>query len=282
MEKYSEDEEKLRNNIFEIFSKYHNEAISDRRQVYIALFYDSLGKWCKNILRYKNVEDMGSEIYRVAWRIIIKEKLLKNKDDFFKYLNKSLKRAKSEYYKNLNTIRIPRELYKLNTLEEVLIMKEKQLCRLLTDKERNKWIRIWTNIENLKNIKSLSYDVSDDQFSNELNEKDIIDEKTEKIIEAINHYFIKRQDRNRDCYRALFTVDCIRKKVYFKALYNILDKNIIDEWQNNNIKPELYATYQKYHQVPKESANSRTSNILDEINKTLNKYLVKKYPKLFT
>ena len=280
MEEHKE-EEVLKNKIFGIFSNYQNELASDRRQVYIGSFRDSLKKWCNFKLRYKNIEDMDSEIFEAAWRIINKTKLINNKDGFFRYITKSLKNAKNEYYRKSAKIKIPRELYKLKTIEEVLKMKEKQLGRSLTVNERNKYISIWKNIENVRNVNFLSDDVSDETYSCKLNEKNIIDEKTEKIVEAINYYFEKRQERNRACYKALFTVDCIRKNCYFETLYNVLDQEIIDEWQNNGNKPELYVIYQRYRQISKESASSRSSNILNEINKELNKYLVKNYPKIF-
>jgi len=277
-------ENKLRDKIFNIFLNYQNEKASDRRQVYIGRFNDSLKEWCKYKLRYKNAEDMRSEIFGVAWRVITKNYLINNRDGFFRYLSKSLKNAKNEYYRKLAKIRIPRELHKLKTLEEVMIMKEKQKGRPLNINERNKCILIWKSIENIRNVKSLSYDISDEKQSDEPLENNLIDDKTEKIIEAINYYFEKRKRKTElvKCYKALFTVSCIKKGNYFNALYSVLDQEIINEWQRNNEIPELYVIYQKYHQVPINSASSRSSNILDDINKELINYLIKKYPKLFS
>jgi len=276
-------EEKLRDKIFSIFLNYQNEQASDRRQVHIVLFRDSLKKWCKYKLCYKNVDEMDSEIFGVAWRVINKNYLINNRDGFFRYISKSLKNAKNEYYRKLAKIRIPRELYKLKTIEEVILMKEKQKGRSLTIKERNKCILIWKSIENVRNVKSLSYDVSDERHSNEQYEENVIDEKTEKIIEAINFYFEKKKRKPRlvACHKALYTVSCIKKNNYFKALYCVLDQEIIDRWQRNDDIPELYAIYQRYHQVPKNSASSRSANILDEINKEIIKYLVNNYSKIF-
>ena len=284
MEENRQGAEKLKDNIFNIFSKYQSESASDRRQVYIGLFNDLLKKWCKYKLRYKNVEDMGSEIYGVTWRVIQKDKLLNNKDGFFRYISKSLKNAKNEYYRKLAKIRIPRELFKLKTFEEVILMKEKQLGRSLTIKEHNKYILIWKNIENIRNVKSLSYDVSDEKYSNKSYEENILDEKTEKIIEAINFFFEKRNKKPElvACYKALYTVDCIRKKIYINDLRNILDHEIIEKWQKDGLKPELYAIYKKYRpKVTKGSAGARSTTIINEINKELNKYLVKNYPQIF-
>ena len=80
MEKSKENEEKLKDKIFDIFTRSRVETSSDRHQVYIAQLTEQIYKWCRDYLPYKvydkragQSEIMGTEIFDIAMRLF-KEK----------------------------------------------------------------------------------------------------------------------------------------------------------------------------------------------------------------
>jgi len=286
-------DDQLIDEILKTISKYNYEVDSVRKIVYFAQLLDQLKTWAKEMLNYKSKEEekdeeipkftdeMGIEIFGVARRIINKEKVQQSKTGFVKYLNKSLKNAKAEYYRKFDSsvIKIPKELSKLETQDDILKMKERQFGRKLTEKERLKYKQIWNKIENLKYTSELSYDIEDKTNSSFTD--CLINEKTEKMVEAIKYVFEKIQDRCRACYLALYTIYCIRKKKYFKALDPALDPEILDVWQKEGYLPKQSEIYLKYYNVSEKSAEARSSSIINDLNKKIKAYLVKQYPKLF-
>jgi len=137
---------RLIDDILKTISKYRNESDSVRKSVYFAQLWNQLKVWSETKLHYDS-DEIGREIFGVAKRIINKDKVQQNKTGFINYLNKSLKRAKAEYCRKFESsiIKIPKELLKLETQDDVLKMKEKQFCRKLTEKERLKYI---TSVQN--------------------------------------------------------------------------------------------------------------------------------------
>ncbi|MCL2809177.1 MAG: hypothetical protein FWD24_03815 [Treponema sp.] len=103
------------------------------------------------------------------------------------------------------------------------------------------------------------------------------------MIEAIKYVFEKKTGKkNKVCYLALFTIYCIRKKKYFKALDPALDPDILEIWQNQGKLPKQSEIYIKYRKVPEKSAEARSSKIIDEQNNKIKVYLTKNYPKIFS
>jgi len=78
----------------------------------------------------------------------------------------------------------------------------------------------------------------------------------------------KKQERSRDCYRALFTLHCIENYKDFEKLYSILDGKIMELWQKDIKMPKKYEVYQTYHpNAQKSSAEAMASiNLREFIN----------------
>jgi hypothetical protein len=284
VEEQENKKEQIKNRIFDIVIKYRNEASSDQRQVYFAQLWEQIKLWGK-IHLYYNTEDMGKELFHVT-KGIVKIKDFQ-KDKFLRYLNRSLKRARIQHELRFESsiIRIPKKLLKLEAEEDIIRAKEKQFNRKLTEKERIKYRNIWVKKENAKETIDISYPNIDKDISGIQVDNLIINDKIEKMIEGINCVIDKRQDRSRDCYRALFTVYCIRKKKYFAALDPVLDQEILGIWKENGKIPKQSAVYMAYHKNKKladKSAESRSSNIIDDLNKRIKKYLYNKYPDFFS
>ncbi|MCL2443819.1 MAG: hypothetical protein FWD13_10210 [Treponema sp.] len=280
--------EQLKEKIFETLIKFNTESASDQRQVYFAQLWQQIRKYSKDHLHY-DVEEMGKEIFDVTKRIVNKIKIQDSKDVFFKCLNRALKREKTRYIQKFKSsvIRIPRKLINLEKEEDIIKTKERQFNRELTEKERLKYISIWNKIEYAKKVIDISLPNVDKDNSITINETSISNEKIEKMVEGIKYVFEEECiNKTRDCYRTLFTIYCIRKKKYFGALDEVLDQKILEKWKKEGKLPKQSEVYKKYRESQKsnisdKSAEARSSNIIDELNDKINKYLKRKYPKLF-
>ena len=235
---------------------------------------------------------MGLEITRVANRFIKNEnisKIPKDKDGFFKYLTASINKEKAGFYREYNendTIKIPKDKKrKLREVEDFVRMKESQLGRKLTNDECIQSIYKWfkkqeyVDLLNLINVGSISYTSSDGNDSidalNFINTHslDPLDEyilKTdlETVLEAVKSVLGKKQERARDCYRALFTLYCIENYKDFEKLYPVLDSQILENWQKDGENPNQYEIYQKYH--PKAQRSSSEAMASKNISEFLN------------
>jgi hypothetical protein len=249
---------------------------------------------------------MGLEITKVIDRFIKDERISKipqDKDGFFKYLIASVKREKagSQYEYNENeTIRIPKEKSrKLMEVEDFIRMKESQLGRKLTNDECensiSKWFKKQEYVDLLKaiNVGRILYNNNDENeeidalnstatpiYNNNVTDNPLDEyiKRTdiETVREAVESVLGKRQERSRDCYRALFTLYCIEKYRNFEVLYPILDKNVIKACQNGK-NPNQYEIYQEYHpDVKKHSAEAMSSKNLSEFLNDIEAYLKEK------
>jgi len=300
-------EEQQKNLIFRIFSEWQDSTCSDRTQTYFFQLCEQIYKWYKDY-RPKEVDDMGWEITKVIDNFLKEDKelnLLKDKYGFFKYLNRSLinKRAGSdrEYKKNdnveiqNNTIRIPRgEIRKLKKVDKVIEMKESDIGRELNPDERrqviSKWFKMpeYVNLLNVKNLGSISY--TSDNENDEVDVLNFVDSpsfdpldeyinKTDMgtVLEAVKSLLDKKQERSRDCYRALYTLYCIKKDL--RGLYPILDQEIIDAFYKDGKNPNQDEIYQKYHpKAKKKSAEVMASKNLNEFLNDIETYLRDKKP----
>lgn len=310
MEKNKDKEELLKDNIFNIYSISKNEPL--RQDVYLGQLSDLIFKWCKKYLNY-NVDNMGVEIIDIAKRLLKEESkanIPKDKDGFFKYLTKSLKREKAAYFRNYETgtIKIPvKKSYGYKKVEEDIIrMTEKNSGNKLNQNEELQCILKWfknreryIEVKNAKNIASLS-------FSNDDNEKEIDllnivsfsltgrniskdnhDDyqkklKRDMILKTVKVVLEKKQDRSRECYRSLYTIQCIEKTKgkNIEWLYSVLDFDIIKAYQEKHEIPKQYEIYQKHHPEAKDNnkAGICASTLLINLNKSLKAYIKEKYP----
>jgi len=273
-------EEELKANIFDVYSKFRKE-VPDRRHVYFEQFCEYVIQWCTNFKIIPEAKEMGSEIYKALIRIVKKEIEEKH---FFEYLAKALKNAKNEYYrKNIsNNIKHPRII---KDIEKFIELHESNAGRRLTEEEKiifiSKWFdkpkdkaREYLELIDNKNVDSLA------SFDNE--EKDIPDSNYAPenvffskfnaaiIRETVESVLSSKQDRTRECYRALFTAYCIDKSIDFEGAASVLNAEILEKNLKDGKKPEQYEVYKMYHpNVTNESAEASASVMLKTLRKDL-------------
>ena len=288
----NEKDEQARVRIFDLFSLLQSEAATDRQKCFLQL-YDQILKWCKTHL-YKNADEMTMEIYNITRRIIKKEaKHFKNKDDFFKYLTKSLKRGKIEYYRKFKWggIKIPKDkIAKVIKMNEYIKMEESQLGRNLSYDERRNYLTEWFNdleyldLFNKFYVDSITHKNHDGKEINKLNKTtsfsdaphdDLLQVFTaDRVCEAVKAVLNKRQERKRPCDKALFTLHCIENVKDLEVLYPVLDKSILESCQKNRKTLTQYEIYQKYHpNAKKTSAGSMSTTNLEQFLNDLKMYL---------
>ena len=265
MEINKEKEVLLKDNIFDIYIKCKLETSSDRRQAYIGQLAEKIYKWCRDYLSYKvydkrtgQSEIMGAEIFNIAIRLFkenSKAKVPEDKSGFFGYIINSLKNAENEYRKNF----MSKNEYNITR------MQESYLGRKLTEDEKENVITIWFDHEIAENP-NVDY---------------LINSNTAIICKAVKSVLEKKQDRSRDCYRALFTLHCIENK-HTEGLFSILDQDIINVFQKDDIKPKQYEIWQKYHpDTKKTSSEVQASKNLNDFLWDLETYLKEKNPEIF-
>ena len=298
MKRHKRTEEQQKDYILDIFSKCHSETASSRLQTYYPTLCEQIYLWYRDYLSV-DVDKMGLEITKVIKRFIKDENLSKipqDKDDFFKYLNASINKEKAGYYREYNekdTIKIPKDKKrKLREVEDFIRMKESQLGRKLTNDEQiqgiSKWFKKQEYIDllNAKNVGSISYPGNDenseidalnyiDTLSTDPIDEYIIKTDMETVRKAVKSLLDKKQERSRDCYRALFTLHCIKNEI--KGLYPILDQEIIDTFHKYGKKPKQYEIYLKYHPgIDKNSAEALSSKNISEFLKDIETCLKEK------
>jgi len=300
-------EEEQKDLIFDIFSQFRDDIHSDTDGKKYLQLCEQVNKWRRdypflerNDFFKKNFDNMGMEIIAIVIDRFIKNEIilkkLKDKDSFFKYLNKSLNNEKKVYYRECgnDTIKISKEKKrKLREVKDFIRMKERQLGRKLTYDERRKGIFEWfkkqeyVDLLNVMNVgKILDTSSNGDNKIDLLNygktssDNPLLDEYITKINmealqEVIKSLLNKKQERSRDCYKALFTLYCIKNDL--RGLYPILDQEIIDSSHKDDKKPNQYEIYQKYHpKAGKKSAEAMASTNLREFLNDIETYLKEK------
>ena len=300
MKERKRTEEQQKDHIFAIFTKCHSETASNRLQIYYPILCGEIYLWYRDYLS-TDVDKIGLEITKVINHFIKDDNILKipkDKDGFFKYLNASINREKAGFYREYNendTIKIPKDKKRnLREVEDFIRMKESQLGRKLTYDELIQGITKWfkkqeyVDLLNLINVDSISYTSNDgnneidvlnyaDSFSD--NPFDEYINKIDKItvLEAVKSLLVKKQERSRDCYRALFTQYCIKNYKDFEKLYPVLDSKIMEIWQKDEKNLKLYEIYQMYHpNVKKSSADAMASTNLREFLSDIETYIKEK------
>jgi hypothetical protein len=266
VEKNKVKEELLKDKIFSVFFNSINEPF--RQQVYLGQLSGLIYNWCRDYLNF-DVNDMGVEIVVVTKRLL-KEKSKANipqdKEGFLKYLITSLKRGKYEYIRQ----------YEKKNRDDLIRMKESHLGRKLTEDEKIAFINKWYDYENAIKVIGTSLTAT---IKNEIPYDDYLNsENTTIILEAINHVIAKKQERSRDCYKALLTLHYIDNV----DLYPALDSQIIEKCKQNSEKPKQYEIYQQYHpEASKGGSEAMASKNLKELLSDLATYLKEKNPEIF-
>jgi len=290
-------EERLKTVIYDIYTRLLYETASDRRQVYCGQIWEKIVLWCDkyNYLEI-NANEMGIEIYNVIKRLVKdNNETAKNETEFFYILRKSMKNAKNEYIRNneQGLIKISKEKeQKLKRVDGSIRMKESLFGRKLTNEEKVQCISKWfkkqeyVDLINSKNVVSILYtsndgnDEIDGLNSDGSHSVDPLDEYINKtdmkiILEAVKSLLAKKQERSRPCYKALFTLYCIKNNL--KGLYPVLDQEIIYSYSNDDKKPTQYEIYLKYHpEANKKGADAMASKNLNEFLNEIKFYLKEK------
>jgi len=299
VKEHKRTEEQQKDYIFNVFTRCHGETASSRLQAYYPILCEQIYIWYRDY-RSIDIDKMGLEIARVINRFIKDETISKipdDKDGFFKYLSASVNKEKAGFFREYNdndTIKIPKEKKrKLREIEDFIRMKESQLGRKLTFDEcvqdTSKWFKKQEYIDllNLVNVGSISHTSNDgnseidtlnytsSRSENPLDEY-LLKTDMENAREVIKSLLDKKQDRSRDCFRALFTLYCIENYKNFETLYPVLDSLILEAWRKNDIKPKQYEIYQKYHPKAQKSgaeatASKNLSEFLNDIETRLKK-----------
>ena len=308
MKKDIEKEEQLKDKIYEIYFAIIKEPSCDRRQVYVGQLWENIIKWYGKYLSI-DAHEMGKEIFDIIRRITKEDNnsnIPSDKDDFFRYLSKSLNTGENEYFRNFESgiIKIPKEeTLKLKKIESILRMEESNLGRGLTDLEINKCLYTWFKYDKKeyqayidiyikKNVASLQFTNNDNETyllnsiaaqpympSTLNNPQDDYFSKLDnsKMKNAIELVLVNSQDRTRECYRSLFTAYCIDKSIIIEEIIPLLDREILKAYQKDGEKPIIYKIYQKYHpDVKKDSASVRASDMLKKLLENMNEALKEK------
>jgi len=249
--------------------------------VYYPILCKQIYLWYRDYLS-ADVDKKGLEITEVIRRFTEEKNISRipnEKDGFFNYLTASINREKTNFnlkYSENDTFKIPREtIRKLREVEDVIRMNESQLGREITTNEQIQVISEWFKITEKKATEYLKLinnkNDSGFYFINENGvEENILDSENLKppylpdsgeepenallinfnmanIIEAVTSVLAEKQERSRDCYRALFTLYCIENCKDFEGLYPVLDSQILETWQKEDKKPTQYGIYLTYH-----------------------------------
>ena len=266
MEKNKQNEELVKEKIFSVFSNSLNEPL--RQQVYLGQLSSLIFNWCRDYLNF-DINDMGVEIVVITKRLL-KDKgnsnISHDKDSFMKYLFSSLKTGKKEYKRS----------NRKSNYADIIHMKESYIGKKLTKDERVSSINKWYDYENAIKIVGTSLagaKIDRNPQTDHLNSTD-----TAIILEAIKTVLSKKQERSRDCYKALLTLHCFDNI----NLYPALDSQIIEAYRQNSEKPKQYEIYQKYHpEASKGSSEAMASTNLKNILSDLERYLEEKNPEIF-
>ena len=264
MEKTKENEELLKDKIFEIYINCKSETSSDRRQVYILQLAEHIYKWCEDYLPYrgydkrsKQSEVTGEEIFKIAIRLFrenSKTNIPEDKSRFFGYIINSLKTAKKEF---------ERDFLSKNE-NNIIRMQESYLGRRMSEDERLNVTNIWFEHE-IVGYSNIDY---------------LLNSNIAIICEAVRSVLEEIEDNQfRNCCRALFTQYCMKKR-HTESLYAVLDQDIINRFDDK--KPARYEIWQKYYpQASINSAGSQASTELKDFLRNLELYLKEKYPEIF-
>ena len=302
MSRRSKTEEELKNDIFNTFSQLCNEPVSDRRQVYFTRFCELVWEWCTDFIftktdikgeRQKKARKMGVEIYNVM-RYVAHEKgnadVPKEKNIFLGYLKSALYKAKAAYYRDpyneSDTLKSPRICIDMNKL---ITEKESYAGRELSEGEKIHLIAQWFGKPE-KSAKKYLEMINRENTGSLWKDDEVIDVPTspshpldnyfsaldcQYIRQAFEDALAKRQEKTRECNRALFTARCIEKAPnHLKGLTSVLDTEILNEYNKTGTVPNLYKVYSKYHPDRKqESAAVSASVALGKLLEDMKTYL---------
>jgi len=237
----------------------------------------------------------------------------KEKDAFFNYLFKSLINEREKIFKRnkleskFDPVHIPRT-YK--EIKNYITMKERIINRKLTVNEQILYVSEWKRwsenktrvyLEEMNRIFiSTSYTDEDDEEHDMFEESDekqseqknnrrnstveteyFLDYDAEIIRNAVESALMNTDTEDRECCRALLTLDCVRKDRDYEELIPVLDGNIIEAQKREEDITQV-KIFKKYHPeiTNDESASSMASRMLRNFRTELMIHL-KNNPEIF-
>ena len=280
MIKNKENEELLKDRIFSCFSASLREP--NRQQVYIGQLSGLIYEWCRDYLSF-DINSMGVEIVDITISLLKKEDKsgLQDKVSLIKYLLFLLKNKKIEYIRNNYEVKLKKNSeftqsnFEMKIIKDIIHLKNSFIGRKLNEDERQSFINIWYDSKN-------SAQINDFTFSNSSNDENpltayINSENSVIIRKAIKTVLDKKQDRSRDCLRALLTLKLIDNV----DLYPVLDKKIIERCRQDTEIPNQYKIYQEYHpEVSKGGAEAQASKNLKDLLSAIAAYLKENNPEI--
>jgi len=303
-------EEQLKDRIFSIYSEFKNEEASDRRfDVHFSQLCEQIYIWCRDFRFKGTIDIMGKEIAEVSNTIIKKDEFLLDKDGFFKYLSVSLGKKRNAYYRKFDEKKITtiskENKRKLSHVRDFIEMCEHEMGRELSFGEKIKcasdWFKSWDYISLIKllnNRRSSSaknedgklIDIIDNTEDPLIGEKIAIDPLDEcisnadakTICNAVEYVLEQKQDRSRDCYKAIFTLFCVKNIRDYSGLLESLNEEIVTSCTRNTVDLNQYEIYLNYHpKATPASAEASASKMLIDFKKDLEVYLRENNPEVF-
>jgi len=303
--KEPDQKQRLKIDIFEAYKKCKNTPLSDDRSKQVWQFWFLIERWCKKHLFIKNekenelVDEMDEKIKEIIDKMTKEDstiKVFQELDEFFKYLNTSLKNAMIQIWREQLPKGVSREkTRKVFNIDKLIEIKQRERETKLTENERREIISDfikpseYTEIKNRLNVLSTDHiyrSNGDDDGITVLDfpeTKNVFDNKTENNIgisaeelrEAVAYVLENEpEEKVRTCKRSIFTAFCIRKEApdyYLEELSPVLDSGLLSAYRENGIKPptqwEIYLKYDPT--VTKESAEVLASGMKAEFLKDL-------------
>ena len=304
-------EEQLKDKIFSIYSEYKKEESSDRRfDVHFPQLCEQIYIWCRDYRFKDNIDIMGKEIAEISEDIINKDTFTQDKNGFFKYLFVSLEKSKFAFHREFDEKKIftasKEKKRKLNQVRDFIEMCEHEMGRELSFGEKIKcasdWFKSWDYIclikllkyrrsSSAKNEDGEIIDIIDNTEDPLIGKKIAIDPLDEcisnadakTICNAVKYVLEQKQDRSRNCYKAIFTLFCVENIRDYSGLSEVLDEKIVEYLTHNTEKLNQYEIYLSFHpdNTTKASAQVRSSDMLKNFKKDLETYLRENNPEVF-
>jgi hypothetical protein len=301
VEEHKQKELKLKK-IEEIYTKYHNEPSSDRRQAYLGQLWEWVFKLCRRHIFYTKTEKMGVEIVDEVKLCAGKNK---TPEEFMKDLEPALYTARNLSYRNRveGAIREPRIIKRINKIIEDGTMNK---GRELTPDEKVDYIsryiplRKETILEHLismdrKIINYVQYKeegkevgVVESMADHSITMKKPVSAPEKEAMENIEAEIIKNaletvinkyHDKMEPFYRALFTMRYIKNNMNYEKLRPILSADILEMFEKNGKIPAQYKIYMIYHpNAEKSTAETNASQMSKKLYADMKNAIKEKYP----
>ena len=194
MEKSKEQEELLKDKIFSLYISSLKEPL--RKQVYFGQLSSLIYNWCRDYLNF-DINEMGVEIVDITKRLLnekSKANIPYDKEGFLKYLITSLKRGKYAYIRQ----------YQKRNQDDLIRMKESYIGRKLSEDEKILIINKWYDYENAMKVIGISLTGNKNDESPHSDYFNSVN--TAILLDAINTVLSRKQERSRNCYKALLTL----------------------------------------------------------------------------